>query len=141
MQFSAVVISLVAAATTAFAQNTATVAYTTVFDDASVSTLNVACSDGINGLATKGFPTLGSLPKFPFIAASSQIAGWNSPNCGKCYSVTYGPKTVFVIAVDRAVDGFVMSKGAMDALTDGQATMLGRIQATWAEAPASSCGF
>lgn len=141
MQFSAVIISLVAAATTAFAQNTATVAYDGVFDNPSLSTLNVACSDGINGLSTKGFPTLGALPRFPLIAASSQIAGWNSPNCGKCYAVTYGPTTVFVIAVDRAVDGIVMSKGAMDALTGGQAAMLGRVQATWVEAAAGSCGL
>lgn len=141
MQFSTVVISLVAAATTAFAQISDTVAYTSTYDDPNLSTLNLACSDGINGLATKGYPTLGSLPKFPFIAASSQIAGWNSVNCGKCYAVTYGTKTVNVIAVDRAVNGFVMSKGAMDELTGGQAAMLGRIQANWVEAPASACGL
>lgn len=141
MQFSTIVVSLIAAATTAFAQNTATVAWEGSYDNGSLSTSNVACSDGINGLSTKGYATLGALPKFPFVGASSQVSGWNSDKCGKCYSVTYGPTTINIIAVDRSVDGFVLSKAAMDALTGGQAAALGRVTATWAEAPQSACGF
>lgn len=145
MQFSVVIISLVAAATTAFAQGAATVSYDPTYDTASLSTLNLACSDGQNGLATKGYSTLSSIPGYPYIAASSTIAGWNSSNCGKCYAMTYQTetttKTINVTAVDRATTGFVLSRAAMDALTGGQATSLGRVTVTWAEAPQSACGF
>lgn len=145
MQFSAVIISLVAAATTAFAQGATTASYDTTYDTSSLSTLNLACSDGQNGLSTKGYPTLGNVPGYPFVAASSTIAGWNSLNCGKCYAVTYQTatttKTINVTAVDRATAGFVLSRAAMDALTGGQAASLGRVTVTWAEAPQSACGF
>lgn len=141
MQFSTIIISLVAAATTAFAQTAATASYDTTYDIASLSTLSVTCSDGQNGLYTKGYSTLGSLPKFPFVAAMSTIDGWNSPNCGKCYALTYLTRTINVIAVDRAVEGVVLSRAALDALTDGQATALGRVGVTWVEVASSVCGL
>lgn len=141
MQFSTILISLVAAATTAFAQTPATASYDTTYDTVSLPTLNVACSDGQNGLFTKGYSTLGNLPRFPFVAAMSTIAGWNSPNCGKCYALTYLTRTINVIAVDRAVAGVVLSRAAMDVLTDGQATALGRVSVTWVEVAGSVCGL
>lgn len=141
MQFSTIIISLVAAATTAFAQGVTTASYDTVYDTASLSTLALACSDGINGLSTKGYSTIGALPRFPMVGAASPVTGWNSPNCGGCYSLTFGSTTINIIAIDRAVDGFVLSRGALDALTGGQAVALGRVNVTWAPAPKSACGL
>ena len=119
----------------------ASVAYDTVYDSAAQSTLVTSCSDGINGLYTKGYPTLGSLPTFPRVGAASTVAGWNSPNCGKCYRITWNGKSINVIAVDHAASGFVLSRAAMDQLTGGLATQLGRINADYTEVPASNCGM
>lgn len=51
--------------------------YDTGYDDGSRSLGVVSCSDGTNGLLTKGFTTQASLPDFPFIGGSDVIAGWN----------------------------------------------------------------
>jgi hypothetical protein len=53
-----------------------------VFDNATESLSVVACSDGANGMLTKGYNVFGDLPTFPNIGGSSAVAGWNSPNCG-----------------------------------------------------------
>lgn len=117
-----------------------TVQYDTAYDNASQSTDTVACSDGTNGLSSR-YPTFGSFPKFPFLAASDSIPGWNSPNCGTCYSVSYNGVTVHVLAIDHAADGINMSLEAMNALTNGQATALGRVEATVTQVDKSACGL
>ncbi|KAJ2917975.1 hypothetical protein MD484_g2465, partial [Candolleomyces efflorescens] len=63
-----------------------------VYDDslctASRSLNTVACSTGANGLITKGYSTLSSLPSFPAVGAFPGV-GFNSPNCGGCYEIWY----------------------------------------------------
>lgn len=73
MYFSKVlsIISLVAAA------SAVSVSYDTGYDDADRSLASVSCSDGTNGLLTKGYSTQGSLPDFPYIGGADIIAGWN----------------------------------------------------------------
>ncbi|QKX55486.1 uncharacterized protein TRUGW13939_02579 [Talaromyces rugulosus] len=117
------------------------VAYDNTYDNKDQSTSTLACSDGENGLIKKGYNTLGALPKFPNVGGAPTIPGWNSPNCGACYGITYNGETVYIIGVDVAVDRFVLSQGALDALTGGQAVSLGHVTATYAPAPAQSCGF
>lgn len=145
MQFTTVILSILSAAVTVFAAS-GTAAYDTTYDTGSLSTLSTACSDGINGLSTKGYSTLGSLPGFPRVGASAEVAGWNSGNCGKCYTVTWQPdgaaaRSINVIAVDHAGEGWVLSRGALDQLTGGLAVMVGRFPVTWAPTAQSSCGF
>lgn len=66
-----------------------TVSYDEGYDQAGRALTVVSCSDGDNGLITKyGYQTQGAIPGFPLIGGSSDIAGWNSPQCGKCYQVT-----------------------------------------------------
>jgi hypothetical protein len=72
------------------------------------------------------FTTFGSLPTFPNISAADAIAGWNSPQCGTCWKITYKGKSVTVIAIDHA-DGFNLSLEALNKLTNGQAEQLGVI--------------
>ncbi|KAL7268508.1 hypothetical protein RUND412_008869 [Rhizina undulata] len=136
--FTFALLSFLASAVSAIS---ASVAYDTIYDTSSQSTLTTACSDGANGLATKGYATLGSLPTFPRIGAASTIAGWNSPNCGKCYKITYGSKSINVIAVDHAASGFVLSRAALDQLTGGLAVKLGRVNADYTEVAKSNCGL
>ncbi|KAF8533512.1 Cerato-platanin [Trichophaea hybrida] len=115
------------------------VRYDTVYDTSTLSTLSVACSDGVNGLYTAGYKTLGALPNFPNIGAAVQVAGWNSPQCGKCYKLYYNGKIIYVTTVDHAGTGFVLSKQAMDTLTGGQAQMLGAVNASFVQANVSFC--
>ena len=135
MQFPTVFLTLVAAA------SAITVSYDTGYDDSSRSLSVVSCSDGTNGLLTKGYTTQGSLPDFPYIGGASTIAGWNDVNCGTCYSLTYGGKTINVLAIDHAAEGFNIAEAALNDLTGGQAAFLGRIDAQWAQVDDSVCGL
>ncbi|RDW64264.1 hypothetical protein BP5796_10766 [Coleophoma crateriformis] len=139
MQFPTFNIALFALLTTT--ATAITVSYDNGYDDGSRSLTAVSCSDGSNGLITKGYSTQGSLPDFPYIGGASTIAGWNDANCGKCYSLTYNGNTINVLAVDHAAAGFNIAQAALDALTGGQAVALGRIDATWAEVASSACGL
>lgn len=118
-----------------------TVSYDTGYDDGSRSLSAVSCSDGANGLMTKGFTTQSSLPSFPRIGGASTIAGWNSASCGTCYSLTYNGNTINVLAMDHANEGFNIAQAAMDQLTGGHAVEFGRIDAQWAQVDKSACGL
>jgi len=118
-----------------------TVSYDTGYDDGSRSLAAVSCSDGSNGLLTKGFSTQGSLPSFPNIGGASTIEGWTSASCGKCYSLTWNGRSINLLAVDHAAEGFNIAKAALDTLTGGRAVELGRIDAQWAEVASSACGL
>ncbi|MEV0323104.1 hypothetical protein ACIBKX_33725 [Streptomyces sp. NPDC050658] len=69
------------------------------------------------------------MESFPYAVAIDQIAGWNSPYCGAQVRISYGGRTITATAVDRAQSGAVLSKAAMDALTDGRADELGTVTA------------
>ncbi|CDO71857.1 hypothetical protein BN946_scf184940.g4 [Trametes cinnabarina] len=118
-----------------------TVSYDQTYDNSSGSLSTVACSDGSNGLLTKGYSTLGSLPHFPNIGGAAAIAGWNSAQCGTCWKLTYNGKSINVLAIDHAQSGFNIALEAMNTLTGGQAVQLGRIDATATQVAASQCGL
>ncbi|KAK0454842.1 immunomodulatory protein [Armillaria borealis] len=118
-----------------------TVGYDNGYGTGSNSLANVACSDGSNGLLTKGYTTYDSLPDFPYIASSDSIAGWNSASCGTCWQLTYNGRTINVLAIDHAVSGFYTSEAALNDLTNGHAVEYGSVQATAAQVDASVCGL
>lgn len=123
-----------------------TLAYDTVYDNAKGSMTTVACSDGSNGLITRGFNTFGSLKNFPNIGGASAIPSWNSPNCGTCWNVTYtnstgGKKTISILALDVSVNGFVISLASMNTLTNGNAVQFGRVNVASTQVNASVCGL
>lgn len=118
-----------------------TVSYDQAYDNGSSSLDTVACSDGANGLLTKGFSTFGSLPHFPNIGGAAAVGGWNSAQCGSCWQLTFKGKSINVLAVDHADAGFNIALGAMNTLTNGQAQQLGRIDATAKQVAASQCGL
>jgi len=121
-----------------------TVSYDPGYDVATRSLDDVACSNGANGLITRfGYLTQGQIPTFPKIGGASTIAGWNSPNCGQCYSLTYVPTgvTIFILAVDSAGAGFNIAESAMNTLTNGLAVEFGRIDANWALVTPDKCGL
>jgi hypothetical protein len=100
----------------------------------------VSCSDGANGLITKyGWQTQGAIPAYPYIGGYQGIAGWNSDQCGTCYSLTYNGKTIYVLAIDHSATGFNLAQQAMDDLTNGQAVQLGRIDVPYVQVASSNC--
>jgi hypothetical protein len=142
--FSTLVSSLVLAVVPSVVLATQ-ISYDTAYDVSSSSLDTVSCSNGANGLETKGYTTFGSLPTFPYIGAAQAVAAWNSPNCGSyifpykaqfitmltwistimaigtCWEISYQNTTITVLAIDHAGDGFNLSLEAMNNLTCAQA--------------------
>ena len=140
MQFKTFALSLLAALAATPALGV-TLSYDESYDNASASLSTVACSDGTNGLLTKGFTTFSSLPHFPNIGGAAAIAGWNSASCGTCWQLTYNGKSINVLAIDHSgADTFNIAKSALNTLTDGQAEFLGHVTATVRQVANSGCG-
>ena len=118
-----------------------TISYDQSYDNGSANLDTVACSDGKNGLLTKGFSTFGSLPHFPNIGGAQAVGGWNSASCGSCWQLTYKGKSINVLAVDHTDSGFNIALEAMNTLTNNQAVFLGRVDATARQVAASNCGL
>ncbi|EKM60109.1 uncharacterized protein PHACADRAFT_250998 [Phanerochaete carnosa HHB-10118-sp] len=146
MKFFTAVTTLLFAASAALAApsttTTVTVSYDQTYDNAGGSLDTVACSDGPNGLLTKGYgPDFGNLPGFPNIGGAAAIAGWDDANCGTCWQLTYNGVSINVLAIDHAQSGFNIALGAMNTLTDGNAVFLGRINAQAQQVDGSACGL
>jgi hypothetical protein len=140
MQFTALFTTLALATSSAFA---VTLKYDNLYDNRDGDLHTVACSDGSNGLVTRGFTTFGSLSAFPHVGGASAVEGWNSANCGSCFRLTY-PQTgnsILFVAIDHAGDGFVSSQAAMDELTNGNAGQFGSIDVQSEQVDASQCGL
>ncbi|KAG5650738.1 hypothetical protein H0H81_011222 [Sphagnurus paluster] len=123
-----------------------TLSYDSTYDNSGGSLATVACSDGPNGLLTAGYTTFGSLPSFPYIGGAAAVSGWNSPNCGTCWQLTYtnskgAVTSINVLAVDHTNAGFNIALSAMNQLTGGQAVQLGRIDVTATQVASSVCGL
>ncbi|KEZ40656.1 hypothetical protein SAPIO_CDS8583 [Scedosporium apiospermum] len=130
---------ITSALTLAASAAAASVGYDQGFDDASRSMLAVSCSDGSNGLASR-FPTQGNLPKFPYIGGVPAIGGWNSPNCGSCWKLTYQGKSIYILGIDHSTS-FNIALHAMNDLTNGNAVGLGRVEASAEQVDKSNCGL
>ena len=141
MKLTSIIISLVALFSVASAVNVVNVRYDPQYDNSEISLSAVTCSDGANGLLTKKYSTFGSLPSFPNIGAAKAIGGWNSPECGSCWQISYKGKSVNVIVVDHTGDGFNLSLEAVNALTDGHAEEFGVVHAQAKQVNKSHCGL
>jgi len=117
------------------------VRFNTIYDNPSTSLNNVACSNGANGLVTKGYTTFGSLPSFPGIGGVFAVKGWNSTECGSCWELAYQGNWIYVTAIDTISEGFDISLEAMNYLTNGQAKQLDSIDAQAAQVDKKFCGF
>lgn len=135
--------SILSIFTLATAASAVTVSYDLGYDEPSRSLTTVSCSDGVNGLMTKhpSWKVQSDIPRFPYIGGAASIAGWNSPNCGLCKKATYKGKSIYVLAIDHAASGLNVGKKAMDALTNNQASALGRIEATVTNVDKKFCGL
>ncbi|KAF8552331.1 Cerato-platanin [Imleria badia] len=123
------------------AQTATTLAYDTNYDNAALSLDRVACSNGVNGLETKNYTTVGSLPTYPNVGGVYTVSGWDSTECGTCYAVMYENTTINILAVDVSKTGFTVSQAAMNTLTGGQAVALGRVDVSFVSVSPSACGL
>ncbi|KFY65923.1 hypothetical protein V497_01242 [Pseudogymnoascus sp. VKM F-4516 (FW-969)] len=118
-----------------------TVSYDTGYDNDARPLTEVACSDGENGLITrKGWHTQGDIPT-PYIGGAQAVEGWNSLKCGTCWRLDYKGRSINVLAIDHTDAGFNIAQEALDALTNGQAVQLGRIDAQATQIAANICGM
>ncbi|KAI0076216.1 Cerato-platanin [Panus rudis PR-1116 ss-1] len=120
---------------------TVSVSFDETYDNGSQSLATVSCSDGQNGLLTKGFTTFSSLPSFPNIGGAPAVGGWNSEACGTCWELTFNGTSINVLAIDSGASGFNIALGAMNKLTNGQAVALGRVNANATQVNATACGL
>lgn len=126
---------------TANANGTTTlITFNTVYDDPSLSLNSVSCSNGENGLVTKGYASVAQLPT-ALVGGSPTIQGWNSKNCGACYALTYKNATVYVLAIDTAINQFNVAKKALDALTGGHAAEFGSVEGTFELVAGEKCSL
>lgn len=137
MQFKAL---LLAAAALVSSAGAITVSYDQTYDNAGQSMATVACSNGPNGLMER-FPTFGSLPHFPNIGGAAAVAGFGSPQCGSCWQLSYEGRSINILAIDHADNGFNIALEAMNTLTNGQGVFLGRIDAAVTQVDKSVCGL
>ena len=137
MKFTSTILSLVALFSVASAD---TVRYNTIYDNPSTSMNDVACSNGPNGLVSR-FPTFGSMPTFPGIGGVFAVGGWNSPECGSCWKLSFKGNSILVTAIDTISDGFDISLKAMNELTGGCAAVLDSIDAVATQVPRIQCGL
>ncbi|KAH7362183.1 eliciting plant response-like protein [Plectosphaerella cucumerina] len=134
--------SILAALSLTAVASAASVSYDTGYDDGSRSLTSVSCSDGTNGLITRyGWQTQGQVKNFPYIGGADAIAGWGSDQCGTCWQLTYNGKSINILAIDHAGSGFNIALDAMNALTNGQAVSLGRVDAQATQVAISACGL
>lgn len=120
----------------------AIIRYETRYDNLDARIDDLACSDGDHGLKKKGHKTLRTLMKKPDVDVGAAFGvKWNSDGCGQCYRVMYQLETLYIIAVDRAGDGFNLSKRAFDRLTNGRAEELGSAQVSWQIVEPKFCGI
>ena len=86
-------VSILALFVVPFSVSATRITWDPVYDQGTQSLSTVACSDGSNGMLTKGYNLFGDLPTFPNIGGSSVVADWNSPNCGSPHFTEFGSVT------------------------------------------------
>ena len=55
--------------------------------------------------------------------------------------MTFEGRSINILAVDHAAEGFNIAQAALDQLTGGRAVEVGRVDAAWAEVAANACGL
>lgn len=120
-----------------------TLAYDQTYDNGSLSTTGIACSNGINGVIDQnGATILSEIPGWPNISGAPVVAGWNSRNCSTCWELTlpdFGNTVIHLLAIDVASGGFNVGLNVMNNVTRNRAVDLGRVNATAMQVDLTSC--
>ncbi|KAI0662845.1 Cerato-platanin [Cubamyces menziesii] len=140
MQFTSLATLIVAAAALATSTTATKVTWDATYDNKNGDLNTVACSNGKNGLVTKGFTTFGSLPDFPYIGGVAGVS-WNSTKCGTCWKLTYQGNSIDVLAIDYAAEGFNIAKEAMQKLAGDAGVAAGSVNAQSIQLTSINCGL
>ncbi|KAF8437511.1 Cerato-platanin-domain-containing protein [Boletus edulis BED1] len=123
--------------------------YDTFYDDPQTSLNSVACWTGGYGLIGSGYNTFGDLLTYPAVGGIPMIDGWNSPNCGTCWLLTYTHANGNVVSTlftainvgDQNPDGFTISQATMNYLTNENAGAFDGATIGVIQMMAADCGF
>lgn len=146
MKFTAVLGALAAFVVpqVALAQSTVKVTYDLNYKNSTVPLNSTACSNGVNGLETRGYPTLGSLPTYPNTTGIPGLT-WNSTLCGSCWTLSYtfsnGTTTKVTVTAVDAASTFNMAPQPFGFLAGIDGYEAGSVQATAIQVAASECGL
>ncbi|KAI1791551.1 Cerato-platanin-domain-containing protein [Ganoderma leucocontextum] len=149
MRFLIFAAALLSLSATVFAQTNqifnTTISYDQTYDDGSLSTTGIACSNGMNGVIDQNHAmTLFDIPHWPNISGAPFIAGWNSVNCSSCWELqvtvpNFGTTVIHLLAIDVSSGGFNVGLNVMNNLTHGEAFDLGRVPATAQRVASTAC--
>ncbi|KAF8913647.1 cerato-platanin-related secreted protein [Mucidula mucida] len=145
MKFASIAVASLAFALSALA-GTSKLGYDDHYGIGSTSLSTTACSNGENGLMTRGYTTLDSLPTYPYVTSSYAVPGWNSPQCGACWNLSYTDNTgktnsIKVTVIDHAQEGWYTTVAAMDDLTSGHALEYGLVDIVTKALKPVDCGL
>lgn len=116
MKLTSTIISLAALFSFASAAgNVHVLNYNSAYDDPNRQLDTVVCHDYLINLKM-GYTTYSSLPAFPYIGGFVTVLSQNSPECGTCWQITHGEKSVNVLAIGKTNDGVDLPRKAMDIL-------------------------
>ncbi|KAG2352083.1 Cerato-platanin [Suillus spraguei] len=120
------------------------VTWDATYSNPNASLDTVSCSNGKNGLLTKGYTTFSSIPSFPNIGG---VPGgiWNSTLCGSCWGLKYATPsgiqaTVYITAIDNSYT-YNISPEAFSALTNGTGFAAGKVKVRALQVADSKCGM
>ncbi|KAI3601132.1 cs antigen [Moniliophthora roreri] len=113
--------------------------YVTDYGNSEFSFNNVACSNGENGMLFKGYNKVQDVPSY--VGGAYAVEGYNDDDCGSCWEIYYNDKSIRLVAVDTAQEGFNVPKDAMDRLTNGFASDFGVIDVTARKLQPGDCGL
>ncbi|KAG1772408.1 Cerato-platanin [Suillus occidentalis] len=137
MKFTLVVALLSAFALPVFG-DPAYVTWDTAYSDPSASLATVSCSDGKNGLLTKGYTTFGHPSLHSPTSEVSQAVSGTPPYV---YTTPSGHQTtVYITAVDNSYT-FNVSPHTFDDLTDGTGFEAGKVKVRAVRVSPSKCGM
>ncbi|GIK04359.1 hypothetical protein Aspvir_008440 [Aspergillus viridinutans] len=123
-----------------------TLKYNREYDYAQNTALTLfSCSDGANGLMTRyGVNNLqqlrNKLQPNTYVGASSAVAKWNDPNCGKCFRATNpsNNKSLSFVVIEQN-SAVVTGEEGFCLLSPSGTTSEGTLTVDIAELPSQSC--
>jgi hypothetical protein len=86
-----------------------------------------------------GAERVNQLAAWPNVTATAFIERNLSPNCGTCWQVTYQGRSINLLAIDHAPQGFTASPFTVNWLTSGTGITNGRVDVDVTQIDPSEC--
>lgn len=86
-----------------------------------------------------GATRVNQLPGFPNVTATVFVERNLSPNCGTCWQLTFEDRSINLLAIDHAPQGFVASPFTVSFLTNNEGITNGRVDVDAIQVDPSLC--